>query len=70
MVLRQSAEGRGQKLNVLHSIEKRYNVALALSISSHRRSDRCIFPQSAICCKQQRFAIATQLGLPLTSHSW
>ncbi len=26
MVLRQTAEGRGQKLNVLHSIEKRYNV--------------------------------------------
>jgi hypothetical protein len=26
MVLRQSAEGRGQKLNVLHSIEKRYSV--------------------------------------------
>jgi len=24
MVLRQRAEGRGQKLNVLHSIEKRY----------------------------------------------
>jgi len=31
MVLRQSAEGRGQKLNVLHSIEKRYRPDARLS---------------------------------------
>jgi len=30
MVLRQRAEGRGQKLNVLHSIEKRYIYAQLL----------------------------------------
>jgi hypothetical protein len=34
MVLRQTAEGRGQKLNVLHSIEKRYSkAAIALELS-------------------------------------
>ena len=45
------------------------DVAIALSISSHRRSDRRIFPQSAICFKQQRFTMAIQPSLPLTSHS-
>jgi hypothetical protein len=38
------------------------DVAIALSISSHRRSDRCIFPQSAIAAPMLRIRNSAKIA--------